>query len=76
MKPNETEHITERPKKMSSIKWSRSDEFAHIKIISPSGWDDYDHFYRQKISKDEFIDRLAKSEFKETILPKKCVDSK
>jgi hypothetical protein len=49
---------------MTSIKWLREPEFEGIHITDPSGWDDYEHFYKKKILKDEFVLRLAQSEFK------------
>jgi hypothetical protein len=51
-------------REMTSIKWLLEPEFAGIQITEPSGWEDYEHFYRRKIQKDEFVLRLAKSDFK------------
>ena len=48
----------------TSIKWLLEEEFNGITIINPTGWDDYEHFYKKKIDKEEFVLRLAKSEFK------------
>jgi hypothetical protein len=50
----------------TSIRWLTEDpEFEGISIVDPTGWDDYDHFYKKKIKKDEFRLRLAQSLFKE-----------
>lgn len=64
MKTAETSSLDTR--ELTSIKWLKDEEFNGITIVEPTGWDDYEHFYKIKISKDEFITRLAKSEFKKT----------
>lgn len=51
-------------REMTSIKWLTEPEFESVQIIEPDGWDDYAHFYKTKILKDEFVIRLAKSRFK------------
>lgn len=48
---------------MTSIRWLADSEFAGIVVKEPSGWIDYEDFYKKKLTKDEFIIRLAKSEF-------------
>jgi hypothetical protein len=52
--------------KKTSPTWLHSDEFSSIIIIAPNGWtsDDPNQFVSEKISRDEFMLRLAKSTFR------------
>lgn len=50
----------------TSSKWLHTDEFSSIRIINPTGWpDDPNWFVSEKITRDEFISRLAMSEYVE-----------
>jgi len=52
-------------KKKTSSDWAKDDEFCHIKVIDPKGWNDLDDFNYKKITKEDFIFKLAKSSFVE-----------
>lgn len=51
--------------KKSSMEWLSEPEFEGIEIISPDGWDKNfgtHSFHNEKITKEEFEQRLLKSE--------------
>lgn len=52
-------------KEKTPSEWLKTEEFSHITIVEPNGWDDLGD-YSKKLTKEDFIFKLAKSNFTET----------